>query len=218
MRAISLIVITDAGLARPRSVVDVVRAAVGAGAPAVQLRDKTVGARELADAARALLAVTRPAGTLLTINDRLDVALAVSADGVHVGPDDIPVAEARAIVREHHTRNAIPNRFLIGCSSDDPDDARRLVADGADYIGCGTVYPTTSKDDAGAAIGLDGLRRVVAAVEVPVFAIGGISVASSAEIARQTDASGVAVIGAVMSASDPADAVQALMRPWCRPA
>lgn len=216
MRAVSLIVITDAGLARPRSVLEVVRAALDAGAPAIQLRDKAAGARELAEAARALLGVTRPAGALLTVNDRLDVALAVGSDGVHLGPDDIPVAEARAVVREAEGRLDISAGFIVGTSTDDPDEARRLVADGADYIGCGTVYPTTSKPDAGRVIGLDGLRRVVAAVDVPVFGIGGISAAGSAEIARETGASGIAVIGAVMSATDPAAAVRALMRPWAR--
>lgn len=216
MRAVSLIVITDAGLARPRTVLEVVRAAVDAGAPAFQLRDKGAEAREMAEAARALLEVTRPAGALLMVNDRLDVALAVGADGVHLGPDDIPVAEARAVVREAQARHDVPSTFIVGTSTDDPHEARRLVADGADYIGCGTVYPTTSKANAGAVIGLDGLRRVVAAVDVPVFGIGGVSEARSGEIARETGAAGIAVIGAVMSAPDPGAAVRALMRPWLR--
>jgi thiamine-phosphate pyrophosphorylase len=214
MRGVSLIVITDAALARPRAVLDVVRAAVGAGAPAVQLRDKSAGARALADAARALLQVTRPAGALLTVNDRLDVALAVGADGVHLGPDDIPVAAARAVVREAEARGDLAPGFVVGTSTDDPAEARRLVTEGADYIGCGTVYPTRSKPDAGEVIGLAGLRRVVAAVDVPVFGIGGVSVAGSAEIARETGAAGIAVIGAVMSAADPGSAVRALMQPW----
>jgi thiamine-phosphate pyrophosphorylase len=216
VRAVSLIVITDAGLARPRTVLEVVRAAVDAGAPAFQLRDKGAEAREMAEAARALLEVTRPAGALLMVNDRLDVALAVGADGVHLGPDDIPVAEARAVVREAQARHDVPSTFIVGTSTDDPHEARRLVADGADYIGCGTVYPTTSKANAGAVIGLDGLRRVVAAVDVPVFGIGGVSEARSEEIARETGAAGIAVIGAVMSAPDPGAAVRALMRPWLR--
>jgi thiamine-phosphate diphosphorylase len=216
VRAAPLIVITDAGLARPRSVLEVVRAAVGAGAPAIQLRDKSAGARELAEAARALLEVTRPAGALLTVNDRLDVALAVGADGVHLGPDDLPVSEARTVVREARERHEVSPGFIVGTSTDDADEALRLVANGADYIGCGTVYPTTSKPDAGAVIGLDGLRRVVAAVDVPVFGIGGVSVEGSAEIARETNACGIAVIAAVMSASDPGAAVRALLQPWLR--
>jgi len=216
MRDVSLVVITDAGLARPRSVLEVVRQAVEAGAPAIQLRDKTAGARALAEAARALLVVTRPAGALLMINDRLDVALAVGADGVHIGPDDIPVAAARSAVRDARLHGVIPEGFVVGTSTDDPEEALRLVGEGADYIGCGTVYPTTSKPDAGEVIGLEGLRRVVAAVDVPVFGIGGVSAAGSAEIARETGASGIAVIGAVMSAPDPGAAVRALMEPWLR--
>jgi thiamine-phosphate pyrophosphorylase len=105
-----LIVITDRALATPRSVTDVVRAAVAAGAPAVQLRDKHATARELADMARALAGITRPAGALLFINDRIDVALAAGADGVHLGPDDIPVDAARRIAPD----------FLIGYSTDSP--------------------------------------------------------------------------------------------------
>ncbi|MGY8779535.1 MAG: thiamine phosphate synthase, partial [Longimicrobiales bacterium] len=85
-----LIVITDADIAKPRTVLDVVQAAVSAGAPSIQLRDKSAPARELAATGRALLPITRAAGALLFINDRVDVALAIGADGVHVGPDDIP--------------------------------------------------------------------------------------------------------------------------------
>jgi thiamine-phosphate pyrophosphorylase len=177
---------------------------VAAGAPAVQLRDKSCGARALAEQARALAPIVQGSGALLFVNDRLDVALAVAADGVHLGPDDLPVAAARRVA---------PPRFLIGASTDDPGEARRLIAAGADYIGCGTVYTTSSKSDAGSAIGLAGLRRVVDAVQAPVVGIGGVTPARAADVAT-TGAAGIAAIGALMGARDVGDAVRAFLEPW----
>jgi thiamine-phosphate pyrophosphorylase len=198
-------VVTDPELARPRSVVDVVLAALAAGAPAVQVRAKDASARELLELGRAILPAARATDALLFVNDRLDVALALGADGVHLGPDDVPVAAARRVA---------PEGFLVGASTDDPEVARRLVADGASYIGCGTVYATTTKPDAGDVIGLDGLERVAGAVGAPVIAIGGITVERSAEVAAHTRAAGVAVVGAVMRAPDVGAAVKGLLAPW----
>jgi len=203
-----LIVITDRTRAGSRPVIEIASLALDAGAPAIQLRDKQATARQLLDMARVLRGPTREAGALLFVNDRLDVALAAGADGIHLGPDDLPVAA----VRSH-----VPPGFLIGASTDDPDRARALVGEGADYIGCGTVYPTSSKADAGDAIGLSRLDAVARAVSAPVVAIGGIDAERSREIAR-TQAAGVAVIGAVMSAADPAEAVRQLLAPWRRSA
>ena len=199
---LKLLVITDPGLAEPRSVVDVVRAAVEAGAPAVQLRNKGQSARELMEVGQELREITRVAGALLFVNDRLDVALALKADGVHVGPDDLPVAAVRSVV---------PPAFLIGRSADRIEVAGQAVRDGADYIGCGTVYSTTTKGDAGAVIGLEGLDAVAGAVDVPVVAIGGITVTRAAEVGK-TRAAGVAVVGAVMAADDVAAVVRSLLR------
>ena len=203
-RRLRLIVITDAGLAAPRSVEEVVAAALDAGATTIQLRAKDATARELLELGGGLRRLTRDAGALLFVNDRVDVALALEADGAHVGPDDLPVAALRA---------ALPAGFLIGASADDPEVARRLVADGADYIGCGTVYATSTKPDAGHVIGLEGLDRVARAVDVPVVGIGGVTVERSAEVAA-TAAAGVAVVGAVMAAADPGAAVRGLLAPW----
>jgi len=185
--------------------VDVVAAALAAGAPAVQLRDKQASARELLALGRAVLPHARAHGALLFVNDRLDVALALGADGVHLGPDDLPVAAAR---------RAIGGGFLIGASCDDPETARGLVADGADYIGCGAVYATSTKKDAGDVIGLEGLDRVARAIDAPVVGIGGITVERSAEVAARTGAAGVAVVGAVMGAADVGEAVRGLLGPW----
>lgn len=204
--ALRVLVITDRRLAAPKDVVDVVRSALAGGARAIQLRNKGDSARALLEVGRVLRAATQENGALLIVNDRFDVALALHADGVHLGPHDLSVAAVRA-----HA----PPGFLIGRSADDPEVARRAVADGADYIGCGTVYATTTKADAGDVIGLAGLERVVRAVAVPVVAIGGVTVARAAEI-PPTGAAGVAVVGAVMAAPDPAAVVRALLEPFLR--
>ena len=199
-----LIVITDRDTAAPRSFVDLVSEALEAGAPAIQLRDKSASARELYEVGNALLPRIREAGALFFVNDRIDVALALDADGVHVGPNDLPVASLRAVV---------PRAFLIGASTDDPTEAARLVEDGASYIGCGTVYPTATKKDAGEVLGLDGLDRVARRVRAPVIGIGGVTPARSAEVAA-TAAAGIAVVAAVMGATDVRGAVGALLAPW----
>ena len=202
--ALRLVVLTDRDLAAPRTIEEVVESALLGGASAIQLRDKEATSRELLEVGQRLRILTKRYGALLFVNDRFDVALAAEADGVHVGPDDIPVAEIRANV---------PGEFLIGYSSDDVTQAQRAVAAGADYIGCGAVYGTTTKAGAGAAIGLAPLDAMANAVDVPVVAIGGITPERVGEVAA-TRAAGVAVAGGVMAAADPAVAVRRLMEPF----
>ncbi|HAT37061.1 MAG TPA: thiamine phosphate synthase, partial [Gemmatimonadetes bacterium] len=123
-----------------RSILSVVQSALDAGAPAIQLRAKKARSRDTLELGRRLRELTKAANALLLVNDRFDVALAVGGDGVHLGPDDVPVSAIRRIA---------PERFLIGASTDQPTEAQRLVSEGANYIGCGTIYPTSSKLDAG---------------------------------------------------------------------
>lgn len=197
-------VLTDPGLAGARGVISVVESALKGGCRAIQLRDKAAGARDLLATARKLRTLTRDFGALLIVNDRLDVALAADADGVHLGPDDLPVEAVRRVV---------PGPFLIGYSTDDPGEALRAEAAGANYLGCGTVHRTTSKTDAGHPIGLDGLDRVARAVHIPVIGIGGIGAAEAPGVA-DTSAAGIAVLGAVMSATDPDTVVAEMLRPF----
>jgi thiamine-phosphate pyrophosphorylase len=200
-RTLRVLVITDAALAAPRPVPRVVASALAAGARAIQLRSKGSTARELLALTRELLALTRPAGALLFVNDRFDVALAGGADGAHLGPEDVPLAAARRVV---------PPGFLLGASTDDPDHARRAEAEGADYIGCGAVWRTGTKDVGGEEIGTERLRAVVGAVRIPVVAIGGITVQRAREVAP-TGAAGVAVVRTVMAATDPSAEVRGLL-------
>jgi thiamine-phosphate pyrophosphorylase len=204
-----LIIITDAGIASPRSVDDVVDAALGAGAPAIQLRDKKATAGELYHHALRLVERVEAHGALLFINDRLDVALAARAHGVHLGPHDLPVAAARSAAAAAERPD-----LLIGTSTDDPDRARQLASAGADYIGCGAVFGTTSKPDIGdERIGIDRLAQVVRAVDLPVIGIGGINRQNVGAVAT-AGAAGAAVISAVMAARDVGDAVRALLEPF----
>ena len=164
------------------------------------MRAKHEGAHDVLELTRELRKLTRARDALLFVNDRFDLALAAEADGVHLGPEDLPVAEVRA---------RVPAGFLIGFSTDIPHVAVRAEREGADYLGVGAVFGTTNKADAGEPIGRAGLSAVVDAVTIPVVGIGGISVERLPELAG-TGAAGVAVIGAVMSASDPAAAARAL--------
>lgn len=198
-----LIVVTDPECGAGRSVLDVVRAALRGGAPAIQLRMKDAAARETAELARALLAETRPAGALLFVNDRVDVALAAGADGAHLGQDDLPLEAARAIA---------PAGFLLGMSAETEELARAAEKEGADYVGVGPVYATGSKADAGDAVGVGRIAAVAAAVRIPVVGIGGITV-DNAQAVLHAGAAGVAVISAVIRAADPEAATRALLAP-----
>ena len=182
--------------------IDAVRLAVRGGATAVQLRDKGASTRDMIELGRALLALTRPAGIPLIVNDRADVALAIDADGVHVGQDDIPAPLARQIIG--------PERIL-GVSAGTVEEARQAEREGADYLGVGDVYGTPTKADAGVPIGLSGLAEIARAVSIPVVAIGGITLANAAATIA-TGASGVAVISAVIGAPDPEQAARQLLR------
>lgn len=206
-QALRLIVITDRRLAAPRSIEYVVAQAIEAGARIIQLRDKQADSYELLAWARRLLRVTRPAGALLFVNDRVDVALTARADGVHIGRGDLPV---RTVC------GGVPEDFLVGVSADDPEDARRAQGAGAAYVGCGAVFGTTTKDVGDEAIGLGRLDEVARSVSIPVLAIGGVTTDRATKIAAETAAWGTAVVGAVMGAEDPAGVVRALLAAFDR--
>lgn len=201
-----VIVITDRKLAAPRTVEAVVRECLEAGAPAVQLRDKAASAKELLEEGLRLRELTRRYHALLFINDRLDVALAAGADGVHLGPDDLPMAGARAVAPF----------LLLGYSTDQPEPARQSAGQGAAYIGCGAVFATSTKAEAASEqIGTAGLRRVVEAVAIPVIGIGGITPDNVQQVA-DTGAAGCAVIRAVMADPRPGQVVTCLLSAFDR--
>lgn len=194
-----LYVIVDAAACGAREPAWVAEQAIRGGADVIQLRHKAASAATLLRQARELLTVTRPAGIPLIINDRADVAAAAGADGVHVGQDDLPVAEARKIVG--------PGK-LVGQSTHSLEQA--IVADinHADYIAVGPLYPTPTKPDS-PAVGLPLIREVRLRVEAPIVCIGGIDHATLPEVVR-AGARCVAVVRAVCAAPDPAAASRSL--------
>jgi thiamine-phosphate pyrophosphorylase len=167
--------------------------AIAGGAGVIQYRDKHSTTAVMIQNAIVLKKICAEHQVPLIINDRLDVALAANADGVHLGQEDLPVKAARELLG--------PGR-LIGGSAGTVDQAVQAQAEGADYIGFGHIFPTGSKDKPGRPVGLDGLREVCAAANIPVVAIGGID-ASTAPEAIRAGAWGLAVIGAVCGREDP---------------
>jgi thiamine-phosphate pyrophosphorylase len=199
--ALRVYVLTDARLSRGRADTEVVAAALAGGAGAVQLRGKEYDGRRLYEAGRALREATRRAGALFFVNDRLDVALAVEADGVHLGQDDLPLAAARRLA---------PPPFLIGVSAGTVEEARAAEAAGADYLGVGSVFATPTKADAGTPIGIEGLSAVVRATRLPVVGIGGVTHENAARVIA-AGAAGVAVISVVVGAEDVEGATRRLV-------
>jgi thiamine-phosphate pyrophosphorylase len=185
-----------------RAPVTLARALLEGGARLLQLRLKDASARDLLAVATAIRPLARAAGALLVINDRPDVAAAADADGVHLGQEDVPVHVARAV---------LGSGKLVGVSTHDVDEARAAEAAGADYIGVGPVYATTSKARSLAPRGLDLVRAVRAAVSCPIVAIGGIT-PETAEAVLVAGADAVAMIAALMRAPEPTAAVAAVVR------
>jgi thiamine-phosphate pyrophosphorylase len=184
-----------------RRSLDAVDAALAAGAPCIQVRRKGASDRDHLTFATEVVGRCHAAGARCIVNDRVDLALASGADGVHLGADDLPVGLARDLAG---------SRLLVGGTAREPATAVALVRAGADYLGVGPVYATATKDGLPDPIGHDTLAAVVAAVEVPVIAISGITAARVAEVLA-TGAHGVAVTGAVTGADDPGAATGALL-------
>ena len=179
---------------------DVVLAAVAGGVTIVQLRDKTSPDAKLIERAAGLRRRLAPLGVPLIVNDRLEVAVAAGADGLHVGQEDISPGIARAAMG--------PNRIL-GVSAGNPAEAGLVIPGLVDYVGVGPVYATGTKSDAGAAIGLAGLDAMVRLLSVPIVAIGGIGIATAAAVSARGVA-GVAVVSAICGAEDPERAARDL--------
>ena len=196
-RTLRLVAITDDLRDGAAGLLVRAQAAVRGGATMIQLRLKDADARTLVEVARSLVKAL-PAGVPLVVNDRLDVALAAGAAGVHVGPDDLPAAAIRRLV---------PPQFLVGASVG--TDAEIALAQGADYVGIGPIYDTVSKADAGSAIGPVTFARLARACKLPAVAIGGLDVGNAAGV-MIAGAAGVAVIRAVMGSADPEAAARAL--------
>jgi thiamine-phosphate pyrophosphorylase len=185
--------IADSDAAAGRDLLRLISGAVAGGATIVQLRGKAWTDREFLGAARRVQKLLRARRVPLIINDRADIARAAGAAGVHLGPSDLPAAAAREIVGA---------AAVIGVSVRSVREARAAERAGADYLGAGPVFATRSKDDAGAPLGLEGLRRLRRAVRLPILAIGGLDAANAPAVIG-AGADGLAVISAITAAADP---------------
>lgn len=195
-------VLTDHQWSRGRDLLTVAAAALDGGATVIQLRNKIASVRVLLEEGLALRTLTRERGALLIVNDRIDVALAVDADGAHVGQEDMPAAFARQLLG--------PERIL-GVSAATSEEAQAAIAGGADYLGVGPIFPSIGKIDAGPATGIALLSELASRSPIPLVAIGGITVENAAHVMR-AGATGVAVITAIVAADDIAAASRQLRR------
>lgn len=198
-RVAGLHLVTDSALCGPRGVLAVVEAAVRGGVRVVQLREKTLATRAFVERARALKALLAPRGVPLIVNDRLDVALASGADGVHLGQDDLSPEDVR---------RWLPHA-LVGLSIERAEQLAEAERLPVDYYGASPVFATTTKTDTAAALGLDGLRALRARCTRPLVAIGGIDAHNAAAV-MAAGADGLAVVSALCAAPDPEAAARRL--------
>jgi len=199
---LSLYLVVGPADCRGRPLEQVVAAALAGGVTLVQLRDKTASEAEFLALGRALLPLCRAAGVPLIVNDHLEAALALGAEGLHLGQDDSAVAEAR-------TRLG-PDR-LLGVSAGSPAELAAVPQELVDYLGVGPVHATGSKADAGAAIGPEGVAAVRVLTDLPLVGIGGLTAARAPAVIR-AGARGVAVVSAIAGAEDPEAAARELRR------
>ncbi|CAM3523024.1 thiamine phosphate synthase [Halomonas lysinitropha] len=200
---LSLYLITDRGRCAGLGLVETVMAAVRGGVTMVQLRDKQARDAELIDQARQLKTALAGSGVPLIINDRLEVALACGADGLHIGQDDGDVARARG---------ALGSEAILGLSVQTHEQMVRVDAEHLDYLGLGPVFATPSKHDHAEPLGFEGLASLVAASPLPTVAIGGLK-AEHVAATHQAGAQGLAVVSAICGAPDP----EAAARAFCSP-
>ncbi len=196
----SVYLVTDRKLARERKTFDIIQAAIHGGVSCVQLREKTCSTREFVEEAQAIRDLLARHNIPLIINDRIDVALAVKADGVHLGQKDLSCRMAREL---------LPDTMIIGISAGSLNDAIAAQSDGADYIGVSPIYATPTKTDTEPPLGLKGLREIRAVIDIPLVGIGGLNTDNVYKVI-QNGADGVAVVSAIVSADDPTLATRRL--------
>lgn len=196
----SLYLVTDRGLSRGRLTGDIASAAIAGGVTCVQLREKHCPTRTFIAEARRLKEVLTAHNIPLIINDRIDVAMAVAAQGVHLGKRDMPIADARRLVGPS---------MVIGISVESYEEAVQAEQEGADYIGISPVFATATKSDLGAPLGLEGVRRIRDSVAIPLVGIGGIDAENAAKVVA-AGVDGIAVVSAIVSAPCPETAAREL--------
>ena len=202
----SLYLVADAEFVAGRDLLGLVGAAVRGGVTVVQLRAKNLSSRDFLELGIRTADLLARTGVPLLVNDRLDIALACGAAGVHLGQEDMPVPQARRILGRDRT---------IGVSVNTPEEALRAEREGADYIGAGPAYATATKETALSVLGPEGIGRVKRSVQIPVVAIGGISATNAADL-QKSGADGIAVISAILGAPDARRAAEELKKAFKR--
>ncbi len=197
-----LYVITDRGLSLGRDLIFTVEEAIRGGASVIQLREKNISTGEFVELAKQVREITLATNTVFIVNDRVDVALASDADGVHLGQDDMDIKDARKIMGDEK---------IIGLSISSYEEFSAAKNLPVDYFGIGPVYPTSSKDDASEPVGVDFIKKIHAETDLPIAAIGGISRENAGDVIR-AGASSICVISAVMSAPDIRTAAEEMRR------
>ncbi|MDU0460906.1 MAG: thiamine phosphate synthase [Geobacteraceae bacterium] len=197
----NLYLITDRTQTAGRELPAVVADALAGGVRLVQLREKDLPARRQFELALQLRSITSAHGALLLINDRVDIAMAVGADGVHVGVDSLPVAEVRRL---------LGTKLLIGYSAHSVEEALQAERDGADFVTFGPVYQTPSKMKYGDPVGVQQLVAAVRALAIPVFALGGVKMSTVAEV-MSSGCQGAAMISGIVSEPDPRNAASLML-------
>ena len=195
-----LYLVTSESLSGGRSTLSIVSAALAGGVRLIQLREKELPLPQFVRLAQDVRWLTDSAHALLIINDRIDVAMAVGADGVHLGQQDLPVSAARSIAPD----------LIIGVSTHSVEEARDAAADGASYINIGPIFATRTKEWAGDSIGLEGIGRIADAVTIPFTVMGGIKRSHVPELVR-SGVRTIAVVTAVTAADNPEQAVREML-------
>lgn len=195
-----LYVVTDSDLSNGRTDAETARLAYEGGADAVQLRMKHADGREMLAQARQIASIAREHGRFFFVNDRVDIAMASGADGVHLGQSDMPVEDARVLMGDD---------AVIGVSVQTVEQAIRAVENGADYLGVGSIFTTRTKADAVQGLGLGAVFEIRQAVDVPIVAIGGINRGNIQDVIR-AGADSAAVVSAVVAQDDPSEAAHEL--------
>ncbi|MGN0104952.1 thiamine phosphate synthase [Methanobrevibacter ruminantium] len=195
----SVYLVTDRRDKTDEEFLNIIEEAIKGGTTIVQLREKTASTKEFYDLALRVKEITSRYGVPLLINDRIDIALAVDSEGVHIGQDDMPADIAREIIGEDK---------ILGVSASTVEEAKKAEIDSADYIGSGAVFPTATKDDADS-VSKDELKEIVDSIDIPIVAIGGITVENASTL-KDSGIDGFSVVSAIMSADDPRDASRKL--------
>jgi thiamine-phosphate pyrophosphorylase len=186
------------------SLPEVLREAGQAGVKLAQYRNKTGSMRDAYEVARTLREIAKEWGMMFLVNDRCDLAMAVEADGVHLGQTDLPLALAR---------NLVGHDMLIGASTHNTEQVLKAMEEGADYLGYGPIFPTDTKSDHDPVVGIQGMKRIRGLTPLPIFAIGGITPGFVTEL-RQAGANGVAVASGILAAEDRQKAFTQFLAPF----